>query len=154
MTETSSPADDRIVEAETRREFVTAGDHTVGAVTEKKTFKAAAEDHEDMPLPTDPKTIFLGGLFTFAALAVLYVASEIILPLILAVVLKILLQPLVRLLERVRIPRAIGGILTVLLVLLAFAGTITCLPALPPTGPASCRRRYRSCATVSACSNT
>jgi predicted PurR-regulated permease PerM len=133
MTDTRNPpADDRIVEAETRREFVTAGDHTVGAVTEKKTFKAAAEDDEDMPLPTDPKTIFLGGLFTFAALAVLYVASEIVLPLILAVVLKILLQPLVRLLERVRIPRAIGGILTVLLVLLAFAGTVSML-----AGPAT-----------------
>ncbi len=133
MTETSNPpAGDRIIEAETRREFVTAGDHTVGAVTEKKTFKAAAEADEDMPLPTDPKTIFLGGLFTFAALAVLYVASEIILPLVLAVVLKILLQPLVRLLERIRIPRAIGGVLTVLLVLLAFAGTISVL-----AGPAT-----------------
>jgi predicted PurR-regulated permease PerM len=133
MTETSNPpAGDRIIEAESRREFVTAGDHTVGAVTEKKTFKAAAEADEDMPLPTDPKTIFLGGLFTFAALAALYVASEIILPLVLAVVLKILLQPLVRLLERIRIPRAMGGVLTVLLVLLAFAGTISAL-----AGPAT-----------------
>jgi predicted PurR-regulated permease PerM len=133
MTETSNPpADDRIVEAETRSEFVTAGDQTVGAVTEKKTFKAAAEDDEDMPLPTDPKTIFLGGLFTFAAFGVLYIASEIILPLVLAVVLKILLQPLVSLLERIRIPRAIGSILTVLLVLLAFAGTISLL-----AGPAT-----------------
>nr|WP_294554635.1 AI-2E family transporter [uncultured Rhodopila sp.] len=133
MTETPSPpAGHQIVEAETRREFVTAGDHTAGAVTEKKTFKAAAEDDEDMPLPTDPQTIFLGGLFAFAALAVLYIASEIILPLVLAVVLKILLQPLVRLLERFRIPRAIGGILTVLLVLLGFAGTISVL-----AGPAT-----------------
>ena len=133
MTDASTPpAEDRIVAAETRSEFVTAGDHTVGAVTEKKTFKAAAEDDDDMPLPTDPKTIFLGGLFTFAALAVLYIASEIILPLVLALVLKILLQPLVRLLERIRIPRAAGGILAVLLVLLAFAATISAL-----AGPAT-----------------
>jgi predicted PurR-regulated permease PerM len=133
MTETtSSAADDRIVEAETRSEFITAGDHTVGAVTEKKTFKAAAEDDEDMPLPTDPKTIFLGGLFVFAGLGVLYITSEIVLPLVLAMVLKILLQPLVRLLERIRVPRAICAVLTVLLVLLAFAGTISML-----AGPAT-----------------
>jgi predicted PurR-regulated permease PerM len=131
MTESPSPAaGDRIVAAETRSEFVTAGDRTVGAVTEKRTFRAEVED--DMPLPTDPKTVFLGGLFAFAALAVLYVASEIILPLVLAIVLKILLQPLVRLLERIRIPRAVGAILTVLLVLLAFAGTISML-----AGPAT-----------------
>jgi predicted PurR-regulated permease PerM len=133
MTETTTPsAEDRIVAAETRSEFITAGDHTVGAVTEKKTFKAAAEDEDDMPLPTDPKTIFLGGLFVFAGLAVLYVTSEIVLPLVLAVVLKILLQPLVRLLERIRVPRAIGAVLTVSLVLLAFAGTISML-----AGPAT-----------------
>jgi predicted PurR-regulated permease PerM len=133
MTDISNPpAGDRIVAAETRSEFVTSGDHTVGAVTERKTFKAAAEDDEDMPLPTDPQTIFLGGLFAFAALAVLSIASEIILPLVLAVVLKMLLQPLVRVLERIRIPRAIGGIVTVLLVLLAFGGTISML-----AGPAT-----------------
>jgi predicted PurR-regulated permease PerM len=133
MTDSPSPAaDDRIVAAETRSEFVTAGDHTAGAVTEKKTFRAAAEAEDDMPLPTDPKTVFLGGLFVFAALAVLYVAAEIILPLVLAIVLKILLQPLVRVLERIRVPRAIGGILTVLLVLLAFGGTISVL-----AGPAT-----------------
>jgi predicted PurR-regulated permease PerM len=131
MTESPSPAaDDRIIAAETRSEFVTAGDRTAGAVTEKRTFRAEAED--DMPLPTDPKTVFLGGLFAFAALAVLYVASEIILPLVLAIVLKILLQPLVRLLERIHVPRAIGGILTVVLVLLAFAATISVL-----AGPAT-----------------
>ena len=73
-----------------------------------------------MPLPTDPKTVFLGGLFVLACMAVLYVAAEIVLPLILAIVLKLLLQPFVRLLERIHIPRAVGAVLSVLLVLLAF----------------------------------
>jgi predicted PurR-regulated permease PerM len=133
MTDTRQHTpDERVVAAETRHEFVTAGDHTVGAVTEKKTFKAAAEDDEDMPLPTDPKTVFLGGLFAFATLAVLYVASEIVLPLVLALVLKLLLQPLVRLLERIRIPRAVGAILTVFLVLGVFGVGISML-----AGPAT-----------------
>jgi predicted PurR-regulated permease PerM len=110
---------------------VTRG-QTVGSVTETKTFRAAAEAADEMPLPTDPRTIFLGGLFVFASLAVLYVAAEIILPLILAIVLKLLLQPFVRLLEGFHIPRAVGAILSVLLVLLAFGGTISML-----AGPAA-----------------
>jgi predicted PurR-regulated permease PerM len=137
--------DDRLVAEETRSDFVavteTEGDvtrgKTVGSVTATKTFEAAAgDDPDDMPLPTDPKTIFLGGLFALAWMAALYVAAEIVLPLILAIVLKLLLQPLVRLLERIHIPRAVGAILSVLLVLVAFGGTISMLagPAADWTG--------------------
>ncbi len=129
------PADERLIGEETRTEFVavteTEGDitrgQTVGSVTAKKTFREAAEEEDEMPLPTDPKTIFLGGLFFFAWMAVLYVAADIILPIILAIVLKLLLQPFVRLLERIRIPRAVGAIFAVLLVLLVFGGTISVL---------------------------
>jgi predicted PurR-regulated permease PerM len=134
------PSDNRLISEEIRQEFVavteTEGDitrgQTVGSVTEKKTFRAAAEEADDMPLPTDPKTVFLGGLFMIAVMAVLYVAAEIVLPLILAIILKLLLQPLVRLLERIHIPRAVGAIFAVLLVLLAFGGTISML-----AGPAA-----------------
>ena len=104
-----------------------------------------------MPLPTDPKTIFLGGLFFLACMAALYVAAEIVLPLILAIVLKLLLQPFVRLLERIHIPRAIGAVLSVLLVLVAFGGTISMSrrPCRRP-GRASCRTPFRNCVTSSA----
>ena len=138
--QTTESNEDRLVSEEIRQEFVavteTEGEvtrgQTVGSVTEKKTFRAAAEAADEMPLPTDPSTIFLGGLFVIACMTVLYVASEIVLPLILAIVLKLLLQPLVRLLEGFHIPRAIGAILSVLLVLLAFGGTISML-----AGPAA-----------------
>jgi predicted PurR-regulated permease PerM len=133
-------SDDRLIAEEVRQEFVavteTEGDitrgQTVGSVTEKKTFRAAAEADDDMPLPSDPKTFFLGGLFVITCLAVLYVAAAIVLPLLLALVLKLLLQPLVRLLEGFRIPRVVGAILSVVLVLLAFGGTISML-----AGPAA-----------------
>jgi predicted PurR-regulated permease PerM len=133
-------SEDRIIAEETRRDFVAVteseGDikrgHTVGSVTEKKTFRDAAEESDDMPLPTDPRTFFLGGLFGLACMTVLYVAAPIVLPLILALVLKLLLQPFVRLLEGFHIPRAIGAILSVMLVLLAFGGTISML-----AGPAA-----------------
>ena len=134
------PVDDRLVAEETRNDFVavteTDGDiirgKTIGSVTATKTFGPADGDDDDMPLPTDPKTIFLGGLFVLACMSALYVAAEIILPLILAIVLKLLLQPFVRLLERVHIPRAVGAIVSVLLVLGAFGGTVSIL-----AGPAA-----------------
>jgi len=137
---TDESAEDRLIAEETHQEFVavteTEGDitrgQTVGSVTAKKTFRAAAEEDEDMPLPTDPRTIFLAGLFVLASMAALYVAEEVVLPVILAIVLKLLLQPFVRLLEDFHIPRAVGAVLSVLLVLLAFGGTISML-----AGPAA-----------------
>jgi len=141
LTEDSKETfDDRLIAEETRSDFIavteTEGDvtrgQTVELVSATKTFRAAASEDDEMPLPTDPKTIFLGGLFIFAGMAVLYVAAEIVMPLVLAIVLKLLLQPLVRLLERIRIPRSVGAIVAVLLVLTTFAGTISLL-----AGPAA-----------------
>ena len=55
-----------------------------------------AEVPGDLPLPSDPKVIFLGGLFVLAVLAAAYIVSEIVLPLVFAIVLKLLLQPALR----------------------------------------------------------
>ena len=79
-----------------------------------------AEVPEDLPLPSDPKVIFLGGLFVLALLAAAYVASEIVLPLVFAIVLKLLLQPALRVLVRLHVPR----ILAALLLILVLFGTI------------------------------
>src|SRR5208282_2691463 len=84
-----------------------------------------AEVPEDLPLPSDPKVIFLGGLFGLALLAAAYVVSEIVLPLVFAIVLKLLLQPALRVLERLHVPR----ILAALLLILALFGTIVGLGA-------------------------
>src|SRR6476660_4621126 len=79
-----------------------------------------ATEPEEMPLPSDPKVIFLGGLFVLALLAAAYVASEIVLPLVFAFILKLLLQPAMRILERLHVPR----MLSALLLILALFGTI------------------------------
>jgi predicted PurR-regulated permease PerM len=79
-----------------------------------------AEVPEGMPLPSDSKVVFLGGLFVLALLTTAYVASDIVLPLVFAIVLNLLLQPALRILERLRIPR----ILAALLLILALFGTI------------------------------
>jgi predicted PurR-regulated permease PerM len=80
----------------------------------------AAELLADMPLPSDPKTVFLGGLFALAVLAAAYAAGEIVLPMVFAFTLKLLLQPLFRFLERLRVPRALAA----LLLIFALFGTI------------------------------
>src|SRR5476649_2128809 len=91
------------------------------APTDKKTEDVSpTEVPEDLPLPSDPKVIFLGGLFVLALLAATYVAREIVLPFVFAVVLKLLLQPTFRILERLHVPR----ILASLLLILALFGTI------------------------------
>lgn len=79
-----------------------------------------AEPSDEMPLTSDPKVIFLGGLFTLALLATAHVAGEIILPLALAIILKLLLQPILRALERLRIPRMFAA----LMLILALFGTV------------------------------
>jgi predicted PurR-regulated permease PerM len=87
----------------------------------------AAADEIEMPLPSNPQTFFLGSLFILAALAAVYVARSIILPVVLAFVLQLLLQPAVRLLERVHLPRAVGALLAILLVVGTIVGLVAAL---------------------------
>src|SRR6478736_5957994 len=99
------------------------GPHTSSALTPlQSTVPPAAistepdqNDVSEMPLPSDPQTFFLGGIFALGVFFTLYVASTIVLPVMLAFVLKLLLQPAVRLLERAYIPRALGALLAILL---------------------------------------
>jgi len=91
-----------------------------------------AELPDGMPLPSDPKVVFLGGLFLLALLATAYVASEIVLPLAFAIILNLLLQPALRMLERMHVPR----ILAALLLILTLFGTIVGLGT-AISGPAS-----------------
>jgi len=87
---------------------------------------AVADDERDeMPLPTEPRVIFLGGLFVLAMLTALYVAAEIVLPVVLAIVLKLLLQPLVRITDRIGVPRGIGALLAIILLVVNLAALIS-----------------------------
>ena len=92
---------------------------------------AAGDDSEPMPLPHDPQTVFLGGLFLLACLTAMYAARDVVLPLVMAITLKLLLQPLVRQMERIRIPRAVGALVSIALLVsvLAVLGAILSSPA-------------------------
>jgi predicted PurR-regulated permease PerM len=99
----------------------------ITVVPDDATVISAPAEREDLPLPDDAHTVFLGGLFVLACLAAMYVASEIVLPVVLAIVLKLLLQPLVRVLDRVHVPRVLGALAAVLLLLGIMAGVGTAL---------------------------
>jgi len=79
-------------------------------------------DEDDLPIPSDIKTVLLGGLFLLGVLAACYIAAEIVLPIVLAFVLKLVLQPAMRALERVHLPHAIAALLIILVLFSTLAG--------------------------------
>jgi predicted PurR-regulated permease PerM len=90
------------------------------------------DDEEAMPLPTDPKVIYLGGLFFLAFAAALYVTAEIVWPLVFAFILSLLVKPVQRLLGRIHLPNLISAFLIVLAALGLVVGLGTAV-----SGPAS-----------------
>jgi predicted PurR-regulated permease PerM len=72
--------------------------------------------------PQDARTVFQGTLCGIAVLACLYVAQDIVLPVVLALVLKLLLQPLVSLLERLHVPKPAGALVALAVLLSVFIG--------------------------------
>lgn len=60
-------------------------------------------------------------------MGICYVAQEVLIPLTLALLLSLLLSPVVTLLQRARLPRAVGSILVLGVVVVALAGGVTLL---------------------------
>jgi predicted PurR-regulated permease PerM len=82
-----------------------------------------SEERAEIALANDARTIFQGVLCTIAVLAALYVAQDILLPVVLALVLKLLLlQSLVTQLGRLRIPKPVGALIAIALLLVIFVG--------------------------------
>ena len=69
---------------------------------------------EELPEATGPtadiRTVFQGGQFLLMLLAACYFAGEIILPVILALVLNLVLQPVMRMLERLGVPQTLAAL--------------------------------------------
>jgi predicted PurR-regulated permease PerM len=78
------------------------------------------------------RVVFQGGLFMLALLAALYAGREIVLPIVLAIILNLLLQPALRMLERFYLPRMLGALILIALLF----GTIVALVT-GMSGPAS-----------------
>src|ERR1044071_6188806 len=89
-------------------------------------------DTNDMPVPPDIKAVFQGGIFLLLLLGACYAAAEIVLPIVLAFVLMLVLQPAMQLLERWRLPRGLAGLAVIVLLFGALIGLATAL-----SGPAA-----------------
>jgi len=75
-----------------------------------------AEELPDVIGPTDIKSVFQGGQFLLILLAACYLAGEIILPVIVAFVLNLVFQPLMRLLDKLHLPRTLAALAIIMLV--------------------------------------
>jgi predicted PurR-regulated permease PerM len=85
-------------------------------------FADFAKPTDEMPLPTDLRTILLLGIFVLLGFYALYVAREILIPILFAFILNLLLQPAMGALTRLRIPRAIAALLMILVFFGVVAG--------------------------------
>jgi predicted PurR-regulated permease PerM len=90
--------------------------------TDETAAEALEEELDEMPLPSDPRTIFLGGLFVLAVLAAAYVAAEIVLPLVFAFTLNLLLQPALRVITRFGAPKALAALLLIIVLFATIVG--------------------------------
>lgn len=84
------------------------------------------------PFSSDPKLVIQACLLVLAVLTTCYFASDIILPIVLAIVLKLLFQPAMRLLERLNVPRTLAALLLILTVFGVIVGVGAAL-----SGPAT-----------------
>lgn len=86
---------------------------------ENQDAQATEQALSDMPLPSEPQAIFLGGLFVLAVLFAAYVARDIVMPLTFAIILKLTLQPVMRMMERLRAPKIVVALLIIAILLSA-----------------------------------
>jgi predicted PurR-regulated permease PerM len=75
---------------------------------------ATVERPSDIPLPSNPLVILQAAQFTLLFMAALYVTRPIVLPIVLAILLKLVMQPGVRKLERWHVPRALAALAMIL----------------------------------------
>lgn len=87
---------------------------------------------QELPSAPDVANVFLGGLFLLASLAACYFAASIVLPIVVALVLMLVLQPAMRMLQRLHIPRGVAAVFIILVFFGVLAGIATML-----SGPAA-----------------
>src|SRR5260370_24360204 len=107
-------------------------------ITSRPAQDAAAEPVvsrvETPPLPASMRSVAITGMFVLAIFYTLYFTGEIAIPLVFAVLIKLLLQPGVRLLGRLKVPRPPGALQLLVLLLSVRCGrrSLSCAPAPRP----------------------
>ncbi len=83
----------------------------------------------EMPLPRNRQALLLAGIFGLLLIYSLYFARDMAIPVVFAVILHFALEPVMRSLVRLHIPRAIAGLLVILAFLACVAGFAMTLSA-------------------------
>jgi predicted PurR-regulated permease PerM len=96
------------------------------------TAPAALPDDTLAPAGPDVRTVFQGGTFILLLLAACYGAAEIVLPIVVAFVLMLVLQPAMRFLQRWHVPRGVAAAALIVMLFGALGGLGTVL-----SGPAA-----------------
>ncbi len=105
--------------------------HDVAEPAEVARVSAVPEAAAPIQLPSDPLVFLQAAQFTLFLVAALYLTRTIVLPIVLAVLLKLLLQSGMRRLEKLHVPRVIAAMamITVLFISLVSMGTALSGPA-------------------------
>jgi predicted PurR-regulated permease PerM len=80
---------------------------------------------EAAPAWPEPRTVYIGGIFFMMLLAGVHMAGNILIPIVLAFLLKLAVQPVQRFMESHRVPRAAAALLVVALLLGGTAALVT-----------------------------
>ena len=83
----------------------------------------------EMPLPRNRQALLLAGIFGLLLIYSLYFARDMAIPVVFAVILHFALEPVMRTLVRLHIPRVIAGLLVILAFLACVAGFAMTLSA-------------------------
>ena len=111
---------------------------------------SAPEPIKRIPLPQDMQTLILVGIFGLMILYTLYFAAEVAQPIIFAFVLNLLLQPSMRFLTELHLPRSLAAVAIILLLFggvgalgFALSGPVTSWAAKVPEGLPRIEQRLR-----------
>lgn len=83
---------------------------------------ASGNGHQEIPLPRDKQAVLLTGIFILLMLGALFFARSVVVPIVFAFVLNLMLQPVVRWMTAVYVPRGIAAALAIVLLFGAIVG--------------------------------
>jgi predicted PurR-regulated permease PerM len=86
-------------------------------------------ERKELPLPTDLKALALVGILGLLSLHTLYLTGDIFVPVIIAFLLKMVLQPTVEMLVGLHLPRLLAALLVLAILLAALCGLAVLLSA-------------------------
>ena len=93
---------------------------------------AEISERKELPLPTDLKALVLVGILGLLSFHTLYLTGDIFVPVIIAFLLKMVLQPAMEMLVGLHLPRLLAALLVVAVLLAALSGLAVVL-----SGPAA-----------------